>query len=115
MRYKRKKKRSTHARQYPMRNKHHLSPKSRNGTNDKTNILLLRVDRHEAMHTLFGNRTLEEIIVLLIKIHRRKRRCTKRLGRCLVEETLCSYRVKKPPLFVSTAQVSAEDTLRMRS
>jgi hypothetical protein len=69
-----------------MRNKHHLTPKSRRGDNEQRNIILLHVAKHEAWHTIFGNRTLEEIITLLVRVHRMKKRCTKKLGRCLVEE-----------------------------
>ena len=60
------KRRPKQVRQYPMRNKHHLTPKGRRGDNERSNILLLHIAKHEAWHTIFGNRTLEEIITLLV-------------------------------------------------
>jgi hypothetical protein len=83
----RRKRKSSAAMQYPMRSKHHLTPKSRGGEKrNPSNIILLRVERHEAMHYLFGNKTLEEIIQLLLRVHRMKGRCTKKLGLCILEE-----------------------------
>jgi len=51
------------------RNVHHLTPKSRKGEpffgNYRCNMLLIRVERHDALHSQFGTRTWEEIIVIL--------------------------------------------------
>ena len=46
-------------------NKHHLRPRSRGGEKLTYNLLLIKVSRHNAWHVLYGNRTLNEIIVLL--------------------------------------------------
>lgn len=54
------------------RNKHHLRPRSRGGTSVKSNLLLIRTDVHRNLHLVFGNRTLEEIIELLIRVKRAK-------------------------------------------
>ena len=50
------------------RNRHHLVPKSRNGGNSPDNLLWIDIERHEYWHKVFGNRTLEEVIRLLIKL-----------------------------------------------
>lgn len=55
------------------RNKHHLRARSHGGRNEKSNILLIKVERHEAYHKLFGNRSLESAIRLLIRILRAKK------------------------------------------
>src|ERR1044072_250172 len=72
-------------RRYPMRNRHHILPKSRKGGNEQENILLLRVQRHDAWHYLFGDKTIEAAIALLFRVHRAKGRCTGKLARCLLE------------------------------
>jgi|ERR1044071_288763 hypothetical protein len=83
---KRERRRSSHARMYPMRNRHHILPRSRDGGNERENIILLRVERHESWHLLFSDRTIEEVIELLIRVHRIKGRCTKPLtGFCASE------------------------------
>ena len=83
---KRIKRRSTQARMYPMRNKHHILPRSREGGNERENIVLLRIERHESWHLLFGDKTIEEVIGLLLRVHRIKGRCTNRLtGYCALE------------------------------
>ena len=48
-------------------NRHHLRPKSRKGGNEKSNIAIFHIDRHENWHRVFGNKTLDEIIELLIR------------------------------------------------
>lgn len=50
------------------RNKHHLIPKSRGGKKSKENLLLIDMERHEAWHRLWGNRTLDEVIELLLRV-----------------------------------------------
>lgn len=57
-----------------MRNKHHLIPRSRMGSNDPWNLLLIRIERHNALHQIFGNRTLAEIIRILQRVQRHKER-----------------------------------------
>src|SRR5215212_7226151 len=76
---------------YPNRNRHHLKPISRFkqeniATDDSdSNLLLLRLKRHHAWHALFGDKTLEEAIALLLRVHQAKGRCTGLLVRCLLE------------------------------
>jgi len=50
------------------KNRHHLKPKSRGGDKRPSNMLLIKVKRHDAWHALWGNRTLEEVIALLIRL-----------------------------------------------
>jgi len=54
------------------RNYHHLVPKSRGGGYTAKNLLLMKIERHAMWHKLFGNRTLDEIIHLLIRLERMK-------------------------------------------
>lgn len=56
------------------RNRHHLTPKSRGGEGYRYNLLLIGMDRHEAWHRLWGNRTLAEVISLLKRVERAKGR-----------------------------------------
>jgi len=56
------------------RNKHHLKPVSRFGTNHKANLLLIHGERHILWHKMWGNRTLPEIIALLKRVQRAKSR-----------------------------------------
>ena len=56
------------------RNKHHLIPRSRFGSDHRSNLLLLDGNIHRNLHRVFGNRTLDEIIKLLQRIQRAKRR-----------------------------------------
>lgn len=62
-------------RDYTARNKHHLTPRSRGGDNSEENLFLLKLDRHFYWHKLFGNKTLEEVISLLQRVHQAKGRC----------------------------------------
>jgi hypothetical protein len=62
-------------RKYPRRNRHHLFPKNRGGDDTPDNLLLLKTYRHYFWHKLFGRRSLEEVILLLVRIHRAKGRC----------------------------------------
>jgi hypothetical protein len=67
---------------YPGRNRHHLFPKNRGGDDTADNLLLLKINRHYFWHKLFGKRSLEEVILLLVRIHRAKGRCLyAKLGR----------------------------------
>lgn len=54
------------------RNLHHLTPQSRGGKNTKGNLLLIHIERHEAWHKMFGNRTAEEVLALLERVVRAK-------------------------------------------
>ena len=54
-------------------NKHHLKPKSKGGKKCPENLLSIDVYRHQAWHLLFGNKTLDEIIDLLIRTRDIKR------------------------------------------
>jgi len=60
---------------YPGRNFHHLLPRSRGGEKTADNLLLIHIDRHRRWHNLFGTRSLEEVILLLVRLHRAKGRC----------------------------------------
>ncbi|MEM4648179.1 MAG: hypothetical protein QXO12_02655 [Candidatus Pacearchaeota archaeon] len=54
-------------------NLHHLKPKSRKGNEKKENLLLIKQERHVKWHRVFGNLTLYEIILLLIRIAKLKK------------------------------------------
>lgn len=53
-------------------NRHHLTPKSRGGSSQEFNIAIFDIERHKFWHKVFGNRTLEEVIELLIRFKRFK-------------------------------------------
>lgn len=75
------------------RNKHHLTPRKRGGDNEAANLLLLCGFRHMAWHILFGQKTLEEVIRLLQRVHSAKNRCAyKPLGyaHCPLTKGLCT-------------------------
>lgn len=55
-------------------NVHHLTPVSRQGGDEESNLIYLRIERHNMLHEVFGNRTLEEIIEVLIRIKKMKHR-----------------------------------------
>lgn len=57
------------------KNKHHLTPKSRGGKNTQENLLLVDIEKHIYWHKIFKNLTLEEVIELLIRLQRLKKRC----------------------------------------
>lgn len=59
---------------YPGRNKHHLIPRSLGGPDAKSNMLLIDVHKHELWHQLWGNRTIDEVLDLLTRMARAKRR-----------------------------------------
>lgn len=56
------------------RNHHHLTPKSRGGSVSGRNLLLVDGNVHKEWHKVFGNRTLEEVIALLLRVQRAKER-----------------------------------------
>lgn len=55
-----------------MMNKHHLTNKCRGGGNEKENIAILHIERHEHWHKVFGNKSLREVIELLERFERLK-------------------------------------------
>ena len=57
---------------YKNRNYHHLIPESRGGSYSIKNLLLINIERHKIWHTLFGNRTISEVIQMLIRLERMK-------------------------------------------
>jgi len=54
------------------RNKHHLIPKSRGGNGYHRNLLLIDGELHIKWHQVFKNRTLDEVIALLVRVRRAK-------------------------------------------
>src|ERR1041384_2199845 len=98
---------------FPTTNNHHLTPRSRQGENGKGNLLRLRADRHFYWHQLFRKpngreRTLEEVIALLLRVHRAKGRCTKRLTSfCALE---VRYGHRRPHRHFYPALVSKQGT-----
>jgi hypothetical protein len=56
---------------YPGRNRHHMTPRCRKeqffSGNTRSNLLLIKISRHDLLHKEFGVRTWEEIIVLLAR------------------------------------------------
>lgn len=54
------------------RNRHHIVPRSRGGSSDHWNLLLIDGKVHQELHRVFGLRTLEEIIRLLQRVQRAK-------------------------------------------
>lgn len=59
-------------RHYKSRGNHHLTPKIRGGGGEASNLLLLKTERHEHWHKIFGNRTLKEVILVLIRLKQMK-------------------------------------------
>jgi hypothetical protein len=76
------------------RQKHHLTPRSKEGDDEPENIMLLNMFRHQAWHILFGHKSLEEVIKLLLRLHSAKNRCPyKKLGvpgNCPLVQGLCT-------------------------
>ena len=54
------------------RNYHHLIPRCRGGSDKPSNLLLIKADRHDLWHKIFGVRTLDEVIKLLLRLKRMK-------------------------------------------
>lgn len=59
-------------RQRKWRNHHHLTPRSRGGSDHRRNLLYISGYLHVQWHKVFGNRTLPEVIRLLQRIERAK-------------------------------------------
>jgi len=53
-------------------NRHHLVNKCKGGKDDKWNIAVLDIERHRYWHRVFGNKSLEEVIELLLRFKRLK-------------------------------------------
>lgn len=53
-------------------NRHHLQNKINGGNDRKENIVHFFAGRHEAWHRTFGNRSLKQIILLLIRLYKIK-------------------------------------------
>ena len=62
--------------------RHHILPVSRQGKTIRSNILRLKAYKHRVWHLVFKNKTLEEVIMLLIRVHRAKKRCLKPCPLC---------------------------------
>lgn len=53
-------------------NKHHIKNRSRGGKTTPENLLRMDIERHNALHFLFGNLDFQEIASLLIRVSRAK-------------------------------------------
>lgn len=60
-------------------NRHHIKPRSRGGDSLESNLLTMDTNRHDAWHLLFSNLTITEIIELLERVAKMKRRIKRRL------------------------------------
>lgn len=69
-------KQKKHPKRHSGRNRHHLIPVSRGGTNSDRNLLLIDIEKHEAWHRIFGLRTLSEVISILHRLDRMKKHQT---------------------------------------
>lgn len=56
------------------RNLHHLLPRSRGGDDSISNLLLMKIEKHEAWHKLFGTMSAEEALALLQRVVRAKKK-----------------------------------------
>ena len=54
------------------RNHHHIQNRSRHGNSKKYNLLYLDGNKHMALHRIFGNKNLKQIIALLVRVKRAK-------------------------------------------
>ena len=52
---------------------HHLKPRSAGGQSIDSNMLRIDAYRHDAIHLLMGNKSLDEIILLLQRLQRIKK------------------------------------------
>lgn len=57
---------------YKGRNYHHLRPRQRGGKDNEGNLLLIDIEKHIYWHKIFKNKTLDEVIGLLIRLSRRR-------------------------------------------
>lgn len=65
---------SQDSRRFPGRNWHHNQAVCRNGPDADWNLILLKVERHNLLHKIFGVRTIKEIIAVLERLDRMKER-----------------------------------------
>lgn len=61
-----------HPKHFTDRNYHHLQNRCNGGSNERSNLLLMKVERHWELHRLFGNLNLDQIIALLQRVRRAK-------------------------------------------
>lgn len=54
------------------RNLHHNIARARGGSNENWNLILLKIEKHDLLHRVFGLRTLKEIIAILERLDRMK-------------------------------------------
>jgi hypothetical protein len=52
--------------------KHHIKAKVRNGNSHPFNVLQIDAYKHDALHLLFGHKTLDEIIEFLTRLKNAK-------------------------------------------
>lgn len=60
--------------------RHHLLARSRGGDSNPYNILMLWRKKHDCWHTLFGNKTLDEIIEIMCRVRSIKARQRRQHG-----------------------------------
>lgn len=53
-------------------NKHHLLNRVNGGCDKSWNIAILNIEKHQYWHRVFGNKSLEEVIELLLRFKRIK-------------------------------------------
>jgi len=82
---------------------HHLTPRCRGGNDSPSNISRLDEKKHQAWHILFGIKTLEEVILFLIRYLRLKKRRELNL---FLEKSYCTHCVKDTYFFLSRKQIS---------
>ena len=53
--------------------KHHNLAKTKGGKDNKRNVIVLKVETHQLLHKIFGNRTIREIISVLERLDQAKK------------------------------------------
>lgn len=56
------------------RNQHHNLARSRGGSSEDYNLILIKIERHNLLHKIFGLRTIREVIQMLERLDRIKKR-----------------------------------------
>jgi hypothetical protein len=64
--------RARYEKHFTDRNYHHLTPRSRGGSDERYNLLLIDIEKHNNWHKVFGLLNLDEVISLLLRIQRAK-------------------------------------------
>ena len=59
---------------YEGRNRHHNIAKSLGGSNEQWNLILMKIERHDLLHKIFGLRDINQIITVLQRLQRMKER-----------------------------------------